>query len=151
MTDDTCIVVLLEEREFPIIQLSIKEGQCFPYHLELAAQQYYIKVLGEKNEQTVIAVTELRNERIPLITGRNDEEIGPLALHDGMKYGVYIGENTPSVYRRPDCIIEGNAKYIMCGKPCIQVCGGPCPPGYYYRGTCGTCSYSLGVACCCKY
>jgi len=150
MRDESSVVVSSGEKGIPTIQLALKNGECFPYHLELGVQEYNLKVTCDSKKHEKVIITELVGERVPLLTSRTNKEIGPLLLHDGMKYGIYIGDKKISVFRRPDCIIEGNAKYIICPVSCIKVCGGPCPPGYYYKGRCGTCSFSLGLCCCCK-
>lgn len=150
MNDENRIVVSAGEKDIQTIRLNIEDGECFPYHLELGVQEYNIKVSSKDDDLRKVIITELIGERISLITSKTNEEIGPLSLHDGMKYGIYIGDKDVSVFRRPDCVIEGNAKYIICPYSCIKVCGGPCPPGYYYKGPCGTCSYSLTLMCCCR-
>ena len=150
MNDKNRVVVSPGEKDIPTIQLRLEDGDCFPYHLELGVQEYNLKVTSDNKEHEKVIITELIGERAPLLTSKTNEEIGPFLLHDGMKYGIYIGDKEVSVFRRPDCVIEGNAKYILCPASCIKVCGGPCPPGYYYKGSCGTCSISLVLCCCCK-
>ncbi len=148
MSDEKRVVVSTGEEGVPTIQLRLEDGELFPYHLELGVQEYNLLVSCDNKTNQKVIVTDLKGDRASLFAGEMNEKIGPFLLNDGMKYGVYVGDNDVSVRRRPDCVIEGNAKYNICH--CIEVCGGPCPPGYYYKGPAGTCSYSLVLMCCCK-
>jgi hypothetical protein len=151
MTEDIKQVVIPGKDGKPIIQLEWVKGELYPYHLEMGVGEYNITVRsdGEKTEKIVV-VELMLDKRRTVVEGETNKEVGMLNLQDGVKYGVYIGGKDISHRRRPDCVIEGNARHALCPLGCIEVCGGPCPPGYYYKGPCGTCSYSMVLMCCCK-
>lgn len=149
MTKDIKQVAIHSKDGKPTIQLEWVKEELYPYHLEMGVGECNIIVRSEGEETEKIVVVELMpdNRRI-VVEGETNKEVGVLNLRDGVRYGVYIGMKDISHRRRPDCVIEGKARYIHCS--CIEVCGRPCPKGYYYKGPCGTCSYSLVLKCCCK-
>ncbi len=149
MTGENRTIVSARDEGYPTIEFNYENGELFPYHLELGLDEYYITVGCSEKIDGKVLVSDLKGDRTAKIAGELNEEIGPFQLYEGTQLGIFITNQDISIKTRPDCVIEGNAKYVLCSG-CIKVCGGPCPPGYYYKGPAGTCSYSLVLMCCCR-
>lgn len=150
MTKDIKQAAIHSKDGKPTIQLEWVKEELYPYHLEMGVGECNIIVRseGEKTEKIVVVELMPDNRRI-VVEGETNKEVGVLNLRDGFRYGVYIGRKDISHHRRPDCVIEGKARYILCPLGCIVVHGGPCPQGYYKKGWCGA-SDGLALVCCCK-
>ena len=132
------------------IVLRCMEGKCPTCPLQLTPGKYGLMVTGIERKGVQVVVAELKNERgKEVFRGEPDSELGPINLKEGVSYGVYIGKKDVSSAKSADCLIA-TVRIIPCPPGCIRVCGGPCPPGYYYKGLCGYCDGSMGVLCCCR-
>lgn len=143
--------IIHREDEASLIQFEWVNGELFPYHLEISEGEYTVTVDSDQEETVIVVELDPDNWKI-IAKGKTKDEVGKILLHDRAKYGIYVGRKDVTQGTRPDSIVEGNARFIPggCSIGCIKVCTGPCPPGYYNAGPCGTCGYGSYLLCCCK-